>query len=60
MYPAGLPKLATMDALTEVYRDGDYAIYRVDQSALPTPSFATVTIDGDTTTANPGLGTPSP
>jgi YYY domain-containing protein len=37
MYPAGLSKLTTMPALDEVYRQGDYAIYRVDQRALPTP-----------------------
>ena len=34
--PAGLAKFGEMAALTEVYGSGDYAIYRVDPSKLPT------------------------
>jgi uncharacterized membrane protein len=33
----GLAKLATMDALTEVFRSGDYVIYRVDQTKIAPP-----------------------
>jgi YYY domain-containing protein len=49
MYPGGIQKFRTMDELAEVFRQGDYVIYRVDQSALPMPSFDAVTIESDTT-----------
>ena len=35
--PEGLSKFAEMPSLTEVYRSGIYAIYRVDPSKLPAP-----------------------
>jgi len=35
--PAGLAKFDSMAALTEVFRDGNYAIYRVDQSQIEPP-----------------------
>lgn len=38
--PAALARLATIPALTEVFRSGPYAIYRVDQSKLPPPALA--------------------
>jgi YYY domain-containing protein len=35
--PGGIQKLASMPALTELYRKGDYAIYGVDQTKLIAP-----------------------
>ena len=35
--PAGLAKMAKIPGVGEVFRSGDYAIYHVDQAALPTP-----------------------
>ncbi len=35
--PASRQMFATIPALTEVYRNGDYAIYHVDQGKLPPP-----------------------
>ncbi|MGH2608203.1 MAG: DUF2298 domain-containing protein, partial [Tepidiformaceae bacterium] len=39
MYPRGIEKFRAMDGLTEVFRRGEYAIYRVDQAALPAPGI---------------------
>lgn len=34
----GLAKFDTIPAMTEVFREGEYAIYEVDQAALPVPT----------------------